>query len=36
MKDTELIRVKSFGIAAVAYFFNDLVRCECLSTCESR
>ena len=29
MKDTELIRAKSFGIAAVAYSFNDLVRCEC-------
>ena len=25
----ELIRAKSFGIAAVAYSFNDLVRCEC-------
>ena len=30
MKDTELIRAKSFGIAAVAYSFNDLVRCECV------
>ena len=29
MKDTELIRAKSFGIAAVAYSFNNLVRCEC-------
>ena len=27
MKDTELIRAKSFGIAAVAYSFNDLFRC---------
>ena len=26
MKDTELIRAKSFGITAVAYFFNNLVR----------
>ena len=30
MKDTELIRAKSFGIAAVAYSFNNLVRCECV------
>ena len=29
MKDTERIRAKSFGIAAVAYSFNNLVRCEC-------
>ena len=29
MKDTELIMAKSFGIAAVAYSFNDLVRGEC-------
>ena len=29
MKDTVLIRAKGFGIAAVAYFFNDLVRSEC-------
>ena len=28
-KDTELIRAKSFGIAAVAYSFNNLVCCEC-------
>ena len=33
MKDTELIRAKSFGIAAVAYSFNDLVRCECCCCC---
>ena len=25
MKDTELIRAKSFGIAAVAYSFNDFI-----------
>ena len=25
MKDTELIRAKSFGIAAVAYSFNNFV-----------
>ena len=29
VKDTALIRAKSFGIAAVAYSFNNLVRCEC-------
>ena len=29
MKDTELIRAKSFGITAVAYSFNIMVRCEC-------
>ena len=34
MKDTELIRAKiskfdQASIAAVAYSFNDLVRCEC-------
>ena len=29
MKDTELIRAKSFSIGAVAYSFNNLVRCEC-------
>ena len=29
MKDTELIRVKSFSIATVAYSYNNLVRCEC-------
>ena len=28
VKDAELIRAKSFGIAAVAYFFNNLVHCE--------
>ena len=29
MKDTELIRAKSFSIVAVAYSFSNLVRCEC-------
>ena len=29
MKETELIRAKGFGIATVAYPFNNLVRCEC-------
>ena len=31
MKYTELIRVKSFGIAAVAYSFNDF--CRKIQTC---
>ena len=29
VKDTELIRAKSCGIAAIAYSCNNLVRCEC-------
>ena len=28
MKDTKLIRAKNFGIATVAYSFNNLVHCE--------
>ena len=29
MKYTELIMAKSFGVAAVAFSFNNLFRCEC-------